>query len=131
MRLLWFLVAIMMVIEVIVVVEEVVRVVVGAIVDHVPVLTVVVEDILLISVGTYMENLLVLRIRFLIRMTPLLQLLYLGQLYQTLDQLLLHEKSMLSSCPSNRLFHLPSLLLLSNQVLLPPVYCPPLADLGS
>ncbi|CAK9165156.1 unnamed protein product [Ilex paraguariensis] len=50
-QLLWFLVAIVMIIEVVVMVE-------GAVVDHIPVLTMVVEGILLISVGIDMANLL-------------------------------------------------------------------------
>ncbi|CAK9167533.1 unnamed protein product [Ilex paraguariensis] len=118
---LWFLIAIVMVIEVDVVVTEVVReavrVVVEVVVDPVPILTVAVEDTLLIFVRIYMENLLVLLIRLLIRMTPLLLLPYLGQLHQTLGRLLLYwvERSMLSFYLSNRVSHLFSLLLLPSQ----------------
>ncbi|CAK9160784.1 unnamed protein product [Ilex paraguariensis] len=57
----------------------------GAHSDLVSILIVAVEDTLLISVGIYMKNLLMLRIRHPIMMTPLLLLSYLVQLHQTLD----------------------------------------------
>ena len=64
----------------VVVVEEIVRMAIGPIMDLILVRTVAEESTLLIFVGIYMENLLGLRIRLVIKMIPLLLLPYLGQL---------------------------------------------------